>query len=82
MRVDRISWEVVDQIGLEHHCLVTNIEWKQLQSLSKYLVKLFGVLLRVQDRDSRSLLAPIEAIFREEKGSTNGGPSAYCCAPD
>jgi len=74
--VDGISWEVIDQIGLEHYRLATNIEREKLQSRSKNLVEFLGVLLRVQDRDSRSLTAPIEVVSRQEKGSRNGSPNA------
>ena len=69
--VDRISWEVIDQIRLEHHRLATHIDLEEAQSLPKDLVKLFGVLLCVQDRDSGSLGASVEVVFRQKKGSTN-----------
>jgi len=71
VRVDGIPREVIDQIGLEQHRLAAEVERKKPQPLAENLVKLLGVLFRVQDRDSRSLGALVEVIIGQEKGSGN-----------
>jgi hypothetical protein len=74
--VDRVSWEVVDQIGFEYHRFVTDVEREKPQPRSENLIKFLRVLLRGQNRDSRSLTTPIEMVSGQEKGSRNKCPSA------
>jgi hypothetical protein len=50
--VDRIARSVVYQIGFEDHSLASEIDRKKAQTGCENLIKILGVLLRVQDRNS------------------------------
>ena len=52
MGIDCIARNVIDQIGLQDHRLALDVDRKESQTGSEYLVNLLGVLLYVQDCDS------------------------------
>ena len=50
--VDCIARNVVDQVGLEDYRLASDVDRKEAQTGGEDLIKLLGVLLCVQDRNS------------------------------
>ena len=82
MGIDSIAWNVVDQVGLEQHPLASDVNRKEAETRGEDLFKLMGVLLSIEDRDSRSLQSLIRMIFGQKKRSGNrctsrqgGGPN-------
>jgi hypothetical protein len=59
MGIDGIPRNVIDQIGLEDYRLASDVDRKEAKTCGEYLVKLLGVLLCIQDRNSRSLRSSI-----------------------
>src|SRR5271166_6068511 len=55
MRVDCIARNVIDQIGFDDYRLVSDIKREEAEARGEDLFKLMGVLLSIEDRDSRSL---------------------------
>jgi hypothetical protein len=55
MRVDCIAGNVIDYVGLEEHRLASDNNRKEAEACGENLIKLLGVLLRIEDRDSGSL---------------------------
>ena len=55
MRVDCIARNVIDQIGFEDYRLVSDIKREEAEARGEDLFKLMGVLLSIEDRNSRSL---------------------------
>src|SRR5664280_2364709 len=82
MGIDRISRNVIDQIGLQNHRLASHIDWEEAETCGKNLIKLLGVLLRIEDRDSGSLRSLIRMVFGQEEGSGDRCARRQSCAPD
>ena len=59
MGIDGIPRNVIDQIGLEDYRLAEDVDRKEAKTCGEYLVKLLGVVLCIQDRNSRSLRSSI-----------------------
>src|SRR5271165_1051579 len=82
MGIDCIAWNVVDQVGLEQHRLASDVNRKEAQASGENLIKLMGVLLSIEDRDSRPLRSLIRMVFGQKKRSgerctsrQGGGPN-------
>src|SRR5208337_3243282 len=69
MGIDCIAWNVVDQVGLEQHRLASDVNRKEAEACGENLIKLMGVVLSIEDRDSRSLRSLIRMIFGKKKRS-------------
>jgi len=53
--VDCIARNVIDQIGFEDYGLASDVKREEAEARGEDLVKLMGVLLSIEDRNSRSL---------------------------
>src|SRR5208337_2737900 len=71
MGIDCIAWNVVDQVGLEQHRLASDVNRKKAEACGENLIKLMGVLLSIEDRDSGSLRSLIRMIFGQEERSSD-----------
>ena len=69
-----IARNVIDQIGLEDYRLASDVDREETEARGENLVELLGVLLRMEDRNSRSLRSLRQTKFGKKKG---GGD---CCA--
>ena len=82
MGIDCIAGNVVDQVGLEQHRLASDVNRKEAEACGENLIKLMGVVLSIEDRDSGSLRSLIRMIFGQKKRSGDrctsrqgGGPN-------
>ena len=82
MGIDCIAWNVVDQVGLEQHPLASDVNRKEAKACGENLIKLMGVLLHMDDRNSGALLSLVGMIFGQKKRSGDrctsrqgGGPN-------
>src|SRR5271166_3027362 len=81
MGIDCIAWNVVDQVGLEQHRLASDVNRKEAEACGENLIKLMGVVLSIEDRDSGPLRSLIRMIFGQKKRSGDrytsrqGGPN-------
>ena len=73
MGVDRIAGNEIDQVGLEDHGLASDVDREEAKSRGKDLVELLGVLVCIEDRDSRSFQSVIRMKLGQKKGSRDGG---------
>src|ERR1035438_2629995 len=82
MGIDGVARNVIDQIGLEDHCLAADGDREKAKTCSEYLVKLLGVLLCIQDRNSRSPRSLVRMIFGQKKGRCDRRASRQSRAAD
>ena len=64
MGIDCIAWNVVDQVGLEQYPLASDVNRKEAETCGENLIKLMGVVLSIEDRDS----GPLRSLIRVEFG--------------
>ena len=69
MGVDCIARNVIDQIGLEDYRLASDVNREEAEARGEDLIKLMGVLLSIEDRNSGSLRSLIRMIFGQKKRS-------------
>jgi len=55
MRVDCVAGNVIDYVRFEDHGLAPDVDREETEACGEKLIKLVGVLLRMEDRNSRSL---------------------------
>src|SRR5664280_1166844 len=67
--IDCIAGNVIAEVGCEEHFLASDINRKETEACGENLIKLLGVLLRIEDRDSGSLRSPIRMIFGQKERS-------------
>src|SRR5271165_3469116 len=80
MGIDCISRNVIDQVGLEEHRLASDVYRKEAEACGENLIKLMGVLLSIEDRDSGSLRSLIRMIFGQQKRSCDRRASSESSA--
>src|SRR5271165_5041633 len=73
--INCIARNVIDQVGLEDHGLASHVDWEQAKTRGEGLVKLLGILVCIQDRNSRSLRALVRMIFGQKKRTRDGRAS-------
>ncbi len=69
MGIDCVARNVIDQVGLEDHRLASDVDREEAETCGEDLIKLLGVLLCIQDRNSRSLRSLIRMIFGQKERS-------------
>ena len=82
MGVDCVARNVIHQIGLEDHGLACHVDREEAKTCGKELVELLGVLLCMEDRNSRSLRSLIGMILGQKKGSRDRCASRQSSAPN
>ena len=82
MGVDCIARNVIDQVGLEEHRLASDVDREEAEARGENLVKLLGVLLCMEDRNSGSLRSLIRMIFGQKKRSGDRRASRQSRAPN
>ena len=82
MSVDCIARNVIDQIGFEDYRLASDVKREEAEARGENLIKLMGVVLCMEDRDSRSLRSLIGMILGQEKWSRDRCASRQSSAPN
>jgi len=82
MGVDGVAGNVIDQIGLEDYGLISDVDRKKAKTIGEDLIQLLGVLLGMENRNSRSIRSPVRMIFGQKKGSCNCRASRQRRAPN
>src|ERR1039458_5490769 len=82
MRVDCVARNVIDYVGLEDYRLAPDVDREEAEARGENLVKLLGVLLSMEDRNSGSLRSLIRMIFGQQKRSCDRRASSESRAPN
>ena len=69
MGVDGVEWNVIDQVGLEDYGHISDVDRKKAKTIGEDLIQLLGVLLGMENRNSRPIRSPVRMIFGQKKGS-------------
>src|SRR5271157_2667987 len=69
MRVDCIARNVIDQIGLKHYGLVSDVDREESKTRGEDLVELVGVLRCIKDCNSGPLRQVIRMILGQKERS-------------
>src|SRR5271165_4870597 len=80
MCVDCIARNVVDQIGLEDYRLAADVDREEAEPRGQDLVELLGVLLHIEDCNSRTFRSLVRVIFGQKERSGDRSASRQSCA--
>jgi len=69
--IDCVARNVIHQIGLEDHGLACHVDREEAKTYGKELVEFLGVLLCMEDRNSRSLWSLIGMMFGQKERSSD-----------
>jgi hypothetical protein len=82
MGIDGVAGNVIDQVGLEDHGLISDVDRKKAETSGEDLIELLGVLLGMENRNSGPTRSSVRMIFGQKKGSFNRRASRHRRAPN
>ena len=59
MGIDGVAGNVIDQVGLEDHGLISDVDRKKAKTIGEDLIQLLGVVLGLENRNSGSIRSSV-----------------------